>query len=61
MITSDARLLACRELGDTLGLTDTGADGLADARTSKNGRHRLDGILAWFLSTPERKCIGGPE
>jgi hypothetical protein len=26
-------------------LTDTGADVLADARTGKNGRHRLDGLL----------------
>jgi hypothetical protein len=34
-----------RELDDTLGLTDTGADELADARTGKNGRHRLAGLL----------------
>src|SRR5580658_8497622 len=44
-ITSDAGLLAYRELDDTLDLTDTGADRLADARTSKNGRHRLVGML----------------
>ena len=44
-ITSDAGLLAYRELDDTLGLTDTGADRLADARTGKNGRHRLAGLL----------------
>jgi Transposase DDE domain group 1 len=43
--TSDAGLLAYRELDDTLGLTDTGADTLADARTGKNGRHRLAGLL----------------
>src|SRR5277367_3839054 len=43
-ITSDAGLLAYRELDDTLGLTDTGAD-IADARTGKNGRHRLAGLL----------------
>jgi hypothetical protein len=34
-----------RELDDTLSLTDTGADVLADARTGKNGRHRLAGLL----------------
>src|ERR1700732_1320870 len=44
-ITSDAGLLAYRELDDTLGLTDPGADRLADARTGKNGRHRLAGLL----------------
>jgi len=44
-ITSDAGLLAYRELDDTLRLTDTGADRLADARTGKNGRHRLAGLL----------------
>src|SRR3954463_8647186 len=44
-ITSDAGLLAYRELDDTLCLTDTAADTLADARTGKNGRHRLSGLL----------------
>jgi CubicO group peptidase (beta-lactamase class C family) len=29
----------------TLGLTDTGGDVLADARTGRNGRHRLVGLL----------------
>ena len=45
MITSDGGLLAYRELDDTLTLTDTGSDTLADARTGKNGRHRLAGLL----------------
>jgi hypothetical protein len=44
-ITSDAGLLPYRELDDAMGLTDTGADTLADARTGKNGRHRLSGLL----------------
>jgi hypothetical protein len=44
-ITSDAGLVAYRELDDTLQLTDTAADKLADARTGKNGRHRLAGLL----------------
>jgi hypothetical protein len=44
-ITSDAGLLAYRELDDTLRLTNTGADRLADAHTGKNGRHRLAGLL----------------
>jgi hypothetical protein len=44
-ITSDAGLLPYRELDDALGLTDEGADTLADARTGKNGRHRLAGLL----------------
>ena len=44
-ITSDAGLLAYRELDDTLCLTDTAADRLADVRTGKNGRHRLAGLL----------------
>jgi hypothetical protein len=44
-ITSDAGLLAYRELDDALSLTDTGADTLADAGTGKNGRHRLAGLL----------------
>ncbi len=38
-------MLPYRELDDTLGLTDTGADVLADARTGKNGCHRLVGLL----------------
>jgi DDE family transposase len=44
-ITSDAGLLAYRELDDALHLTDTAADKLADARTGKNGRHHLAGLL----------------
>jgi hypothetical protein len=45
VITSDGGLLVYRELDDTLGLTDTGADTLAYARTGKNGGHLLVGLL----------------
>jgi len=44
-VTSDTGLLAYRELDDTLRLTDTGAETLADVRSGKNGRHRLAGLL----------------
>jgi Transposase DDE domain group 1 len=44
-ITSDAGLLAYRELDDTLSLTDTASEALVDARTGKNGCHRLAGLL----------------
>ena len=45
MITSDAGLLACRELDDVLALTTTGGERLADARTGKHRAHRLVGLL----------------
>src|SRR3712207_379505 len=44
-ITSDAGLLAYRELDVVLGLTASAGAALADARTGKNGRHALVGLL----------------
>jgi hypothetical protein len=45
VVTSDAGLLAYRELDDALGLTALTGAMLADARTGKNGRHALVGLL----------------
>ena len=49
MVTSDAGLLAYRELDDALGLTTTAGEMLADARTGKTGRHALVGLLLRWL------------
>ena len=45
VVTSDAGLLAYRELDDALGLSAVAGEMLADARTGKNGRHALVGLL----------------
>ena len=45
VVTSDAGLLAYRELDDALGLTAVAGEMLADTRTGKNGRHALVGLL----------------
>jgi hypothetical protein len=45
VVTSDAGLLAYRELDDALGLSTMAGETLADARTGKNGRHALVGLL----------------
>jgi Transposase DDE domain group 1 len=45
VVTSDAGLLAYRELDDALGLTEMAIERLADARTGRNGRHALVGLL----------------
>ena len=44
-ITSDGGLLAYRELDDVLALTKSGGERLAEARTGRNRRHLLVGLL----------------
>ena len=44
-ITSDAGLLACRELDDALGLTETANECLQESRGGRNMQHRLVGLL----------------
>ena len=45
LVTSDAGLLAYRELDDALDLSATAGELLADSRTGKNQRHALGGLL----------------
>jgi hypothetical protein len=56
-VTSDAGLLAYRELDGALGLTAKAGERLSDARTGKNGRHALVGMLrqSVFAGLPHTK------
>ena len=49
IVTSDAGLLAYRELDDALGLTALAGEMLADVRSGKNGSHALVGLLRQSL------------
>jgi len=44
-ITTDAGLLAVRELDEMMGLTDMAADLIEDKRTGKNIQHQIPGLL----------------
>ena len=44
-VTSDAGLLAYRELDDALGLTAVVGDERVDARSGKNSRHAMTGLF----------------
>ena len=55
LVTSDAGLLAYRELDDALGLTEMAGDVLADARSGKNGRHALAGLFRQLVALPDTR------
>ena len=57
LVTSDAGLLAYRELDDALGLTEMAGDVLADARSGKSGRHALAGLFRQAVFG----CLAGYE
>jgi hypothetical protein len=49
-VTTDAGLLAVRELDDTLGLTEKAGVMIRDMRTGRNVQHELAGLLRQSVS-----------
>ena len=62
-ITSDAGLLACRELDDALGLTETANECLQESRGGRNVQHRLVGLLrqSVYPTFPISTLLGLPQ
>lgn len=53
-VTTDAGLLACRELDEALGLTEMGADLLTDSRLGSNKQH----LLVPTVATVDLQSLG---
>ena len=49
-ITTDAGLLAVRELDEMMGLTDMAGDLIVEGRTGKNIQHQVSGLLRQSVS-----------
>ena len=57
-ITSDARLLACRELDGALGLTETAPTYLRETRGGRNVQHELVPLLRQSVYPSEEGLAG---
>src|SRR5450756_2650606 len=56
-ITTDAGLLAVRELDEMMGLTDMAGELIEDKRTGKNIQHQIPGLLRQSVYA----CLAGYE